>query len=205
MHSGGLLLEIVEGSAAGRQFPLTAPLDVGRDPGLPLPLNDEQVSRRHVRVMPTDGSATVEDLGSTNGTYVNDQPIHGPRELRVGDRIRVGLTVLQLRSTEELGRQPSAVRPMPPATRLEQEVLRPAGPEQLPTSQSSAAAMPSFLVEESEPAFIPPAVVGDAEAESDYRALAALVDSRVKRQTSIATFAFLAVSGLAVLIFFGVR
>lgn len=205
MHSDGLLLEIVEGSAAGSQFFLTAPLEAGRDPGLPLPLDDEQVSRRHLRLVPTDGSATVEDLGSTNGTYVNDQPIHGPRELRVGDRIRVGLTVLQLRSTKELGRQPSAVRPMPPATKLDQEVLRPASPEQLPSPRSSAAAMPTFLVEEAEPAFVPPAVLGDTEAESDYRALAALVDRRVKRQTTIATFAILAVSGLAVLIYFGAR
>jgi hypothetical protein len=86
-------------------------------------------------------------------------------------------------------------------------VLAPVPEEQLPAAEPAPNA-PSFLVEESEPAFLPREADSDEQAQSDYAGLAALVDVRVKRQTTVATFAFLAVAGLAVLavlIFFGVR
>jgi hypothetical protein len=49
-----------------------------------------QVSRRHARIVVTGGSATVEDLGSKNGTYVDDRPVDRPIALTDGDSIRVG-------------------------------------------------------------------------------------------------------------------
>src|SRR5215216_1147720 len=94
------VLEIVEGAEAGRQIPLESVVEIGREPSLPLHLDDDaQASRRHARITVQGGQVVAEDLGSTNGTYVNDQPIHSPRDLRPGDRIRVGLTVIELRST----------------------------------------------------------------------------------------------------------
>ena len=94
----GLILEIVEGQEAGKQIPLSGPLDVGRE-GVQISLpNDTQVSRRHARVAPQNGVAVVEDLGSTNGTYVNEQEIHSPRQLSPGDRLRIGLTVFVIAS-----------------------------------------------------------------------------------------------------------
>src|SRR3954452_9679993 len=105
-----LILEIVEGSEAGKQLPLDNVVDIGREPSLTLHLDqDTQVSRRHARISVQGGQVVAEDLGSTNGTYVNDQPISSPRALRPGDRIRVGLTVIELRSQQQVRERASGV------------------------------------------------------------------------------------------------
>jgi pSer/pThr/pTyr-binding forkhead associated (FHA) protein len=187
----GLLLEVIEGPEAGTQIPLTGPVEAGRSSDASLTLDDSQVSRHHARIEPSGGAAVVADLGSMNGTYVNDQPIYRPRELRPGDRIRIGLSVLELRSPQQVERQPSAVIPVPPFAPVGADVLQPAPSSALPP-----------LAQEGEAAGVP---AGEAQPGDAYAALASLVDARVKRQTSVAVIAMLAAGGLAVLIFFGVR
>jgi predicted component of type VI protein secretion system len=109
-----LSLEIVEGPNAGRRVALSGPIVIGRGPDAGLVLDDEQVSRHHARVTPeSDGTAVVEDLGSTNGTFVNRAPLHGPALLQAGDDLLVGVTVVEMRRAEAVARQPSAVRPVP--------------------------------------------------------------------------------------------
>src|SRR3954466_1173153 len=126
-----LVLEIVEGSEAGRQLPLDSVVDVGREPSLPLHLDeDTQVSRRHARISAQGGQVVVEDLGSPNGTYVNDQPISSPRALAPGDKVRIGLTVLELRTRQQVAARPSAVQPRPALTAVGNDVLL-----QVPESQ----------------------------------------------------------------------
>jgi pSer/pThr/pTyr-binding forkhead associated (FHA) protein len=196
-----LILEIVEGEDAGRQTPLGGSVEIGREGELAL--DDEQASRHHARVSAQGDVAVVEDLGSTNGTYVNDQPIEGPRAVRPGDRIRVGLTVLELRTAQDVNTKPSAVIPVPQVTRVSQEVLEPVPEAEL--EPEPAAAAPAFAVEETTPGFVPHDVADDPEARADYAAVARLVDSRVKRQTHIATFALLAAAGIAVLLVFGLK
>ena len=110
-----LSLEIVEGPGAGRKQALTGPVEIGRDPAADLTLDDEQVSRRHARITPRDNDAVVEDLGSRNGTFVNGNEIHAPARLGPGDHVLVGVSVLELRTAEQVARQASAVRPIPPA------------------------------------------------------------------------------------------
>lgn len=198
-----LILEIVEGEDAGRQTELDGTVEIGRDASTNLALDDEQASRRHARVSAQGELAVVEDLGSTNGTYVNGQPIEGPRAVRPGDRIRVGLTVLELRTAQDVQRQPSAVLPVPQMTRLSQGVLEPVA--DMDMEPEPELAPPSFATEESAPGFVPAEVADDAQARADYGAVARLVDSRVKRQTHIATFALLAAAGLAVLLAFGLK
>ena len=207
-----LILEIVEGDEAGRQAQLADPIDIGRDPSTTLALDDEQVSRRHARVSGQGDLAIVEDLGSTNGTYVNGQPIEGPRAVRPGDRIRVGLTVLQLRTAADVQRQPSAVIPVPQVTRLSQGVLEPvpqehlAAPEAAPeTAAPAAPATPAFAVAETPPGFVPPEVADDADARADYAAVVRLMDARVKQRTKIAVVGMLGAAGLAVLLVFGLQ
>src|SRR5919107_5686567 len=120
-----LILEIVEGSESGRQLPLDSVVDIGREPSLPLHLDeDTQVSRRHARISAQGGQVVVEDLGSTNGTYVNDQPISSPRALNPGDRVRIGLTVLELRTRQQVAARPSAVRAVPQLTAVGNDVLQ---------------------------------------------------------------------------------
>ena len=207
-----LLLEIVEGKEQGRKVPLKGPVEVGREEGIALVLADGEVSRHHARIEPRGDGAVVHDLGSTNGSYVNDQPVTGSQLLRPGDRVRMGLTVLELRSEEQVVRQPSAVGVAPQITQLEANVLRPVSAEELAPVEAAGANVPGFMVEESEPAFVPRAIEGDAEAPNgrgaasdNYGAVARLIDTRVKRQTQVAAFAVLAIAGLALLIFFGAR
>ena len=207
-----LLLEVVEGEDAGKRVSLGRLLEIGRDPAVALMLDDDEVSRRHAEIEPRDDGATIRDLGSTNGTYVNDQPIGGPRRLHPGDRVRLGLTVLELRNREQVVRQPSVVAAGPQITQLGGDVLEPVPRDELTPVSAVSAGVPGFLVEESEPAFVA-AEVGAAGGDEGsppggsegYGAVAKLIDTRVKRQTNVAAFAILALAGLAVLIFFGAR
>ncbi len=69
-----------------------------------LAVRDEEASRQHARFTVQDGACWVEDLGSKNGTYVNDQRIapHAPTRLGAGDKVRVGQTTLTVRMVSEL-------------------------------------------------------------------------------------------------------
>ena len=89
-------LEIVTGPLAGRRLPLRGEVTVGRA-DTDLELNDAEVSRAHavLRAQP-DGTVEVEDLGSTNGTYIDDVPVIGPGLLGPGQQLRIGSTVLRL-------------------------------------------------------------------------------------------------------------
>jgi len=89
-------LEIVTGPLAGRRLPLRGEVTVGRA-DTDLELNDAEVSRAHavLRAQP-DGTVEVEDLGSTNGTYIDDVPVIGPALLGPGQQLRIGSTVLRL-------------------------------------------------------------------------------------------------------------
>src|SRR3954466_12818738 len=141
-----LILEIVEGPDAGRQVPLETVVDIGREPSLPLHLDqDHQASRRPARITAQGGRAIVEDLGSTNGTYVNEQPIHSPRILTPGDRVRVGLTVLELRSAQQVQQRASAGRVPPNTPAANTRGLGPAPEQKLaqPAAAPAAAAPPA--------------------------------------------------------------
>lgn len=212
-----LLLEIVEGTGVATQIPVAGELELGRDPALPHALDDEQLSRRHARISAVAGGATIQDLGSTNGTYVNEQPVEGVQRLSPGDRVRVGLTVLELRTRDAVTVHGSAVRPMPPVTRIGGDVLQPASAAELAPVPAAQPEAPRLAADEREPGFIQTSAVraglgGDdasapaARGGSDSPdAIARLVDTRVKRQTSIAAFALLGAAALAVAILLGVR
>jgi pSer/pThr/pTyr-binding forkhead associated (FHA) protein len=207
-----LILEIVEGDGAGRQTPLSGPIEIGRDASSSLALQDDQMSRHHARVSAQGDLALVEDLGSTNGTYVNGQKVEGPRAIRPGDQIRVGLTVIELRTAQDVQRQPSAVQPIPQVTQLSQGVLEPmpaaAAPADTPESapaEATGSAPPSFALEETAPGFVPQEVADDEQARQDYGAVGRLVDTKVKHQAHLAVFGLLAAAGLAVLLAFGLK
>src|ERR1044072_2061347 len=110
-----LTLEIVEGPDAGKSARLAGTIEIGRDPAVDFALRDEQVSRHHARISSRDGGVVVEDLGSRNGTFVNDQPVSGPTSVAPGDDGLVGVSVVPLRTAAQVAAQPSAVRPVPPA------------------------------------------------------------------------------------------
>jgi pSer/pThr/pTyr-binding forkhead associated (FHA) protein len=76
---------------------LEGPTDVGRAPSSTINVDDTYVSQQHARFFSRDGVWFVEDLGSTNGTYLNDRRLSQPAEVHAGDVVRLGKTVLELR------------------------------------------------------------------------------------------------------------
>jgi pSer/pThr/pTyr-binding forkhead associated (FHA) protein len=97
-------LVVTEGPDAGKKVTVEAEVVLGRAAGCDLVLDDPEVSRRHAVLRVHGPGAEIEDLDSTNGTFVNDQEIEGPTSIGPGDLIRVGRTRLametDLRSAE---------------------------------------------------------------------------------------------------------
>ena len=90
-------LRVIEPAAQkGRTFPLGDEITVGRAAGCSVTLDDTYVSQIHSRVFTRDGKIFVEDLGSTNGTYLNRAKVQGPMVMQKGDRLQVGSTVMEL-------------------------------------------------------------------------------------------------------------
>lgn len=92
-------LHVTGGSLTGTSVPLgTQPITLGRAHDSTIVLDDDFASSRHARVFPDpSGQWVVEDLGSTNGTYLDRTKINGPTPVPVGVPIRIGKTVLELR------------------------------------------------------------------------------------------------------------
>lgn len=82
----------------GRTFELGIELTVGRAPGCKIALPDDTfVSQLHARVFRNDDGAYVEDLGSTNGTFLNGRKLASATKLKAGDQLQIGSTVLEVR------------------------------------------------------------------------------------------------------------
>jgi pSer/pThr/pTyr-binding forkhead associated (FHA) protein len=91
-------LQVTAGALAGTTLDLTGQqITIGRADDATLVLNDDYASTRHARLFPQDGQWIVEDLGSTNGTYLDRQKVTQPTPVPVGVPIRIGKTVLELR------------------------------------------------------------------------------------------------------------
>jgi pSer/pThr/pTyr-binding forkhead associated (FHA) protein len=93
----GHLVIVAPAEQKGRSFELNGELTVGRAAGCQVALEDNYVSQLHARVFTRDGTVWVEDLGSTNGTYVNDRRVSSPLAVRRGDQLKVGSTVLEVK------------------------------------------------------------------------------------------------------------
>ena len=89
---------IVEGGNQGESVSLDeAPLLIGRGNDAAIRLDDDYVSTRHARIASSGDQWFVEDLGSTNGTYVGSSRISQATALQLGTQIRIGKTILELR------------------------------------------------------------------------------------------------------------
>jgi pSer/pThr/pTyr-binding forkhead associated (FHA) protein len=76
---------------------LTDALHIGRDASCDISLSDTYASQQHAKISERNGSWMIEDLGSTNGTYLNQRKVTVPTALAPGDSIRIGKTVLEVR------------------------------------------------------------------------------------------------------------
>lgn len=87
-------LVVEQGPEPGQTFTLsTAPQTIGRSANNAIVINDAEISRRHVQLTPQSGSFVIEDLGSTNGTFVNGIRLNRPALLKHGDSVAFGDTI----------------------------------------------------------------------------------------------------------------
>jgi ATP-binding cassette subfamily B protein len=95
------LVELLHANGSRQELELSGPLELGRL--AELSLDDHEVSRRHARLTPHGDGVLVEDLGSTNGTFVNEQRLASPLLVSFGDVVRLGQTTVRV--TARLGEQ----------------------------------------------------------------------------------------------------
>lgn len=92
-------LIIVEGALSGTIVPLgTSPIVIGRAPDATIVLDDDFVSTHHARLTPNGNHWMVEDLGSTNGTWIDKTRVSTPTVFRPGTQLRIGKTSMELSS-----------------------------------------------------------------------------------------------------------
>jgi pSer/pThr/pTyr-binding forkhead associated (FHA) protein len=96
--AGPVLRLLAPAELKGRTFPLGEEVTVGRAAGCQVTIDDTYASQLHARVFQRDGQIYVEDLGSTNGTYLNRRKVTGPMVVQRGDKLQIGNTVLELSS-----------------------------------------------------------------------------------------------------------
>ena len=98
-HRGPKTLVVTAGPLTGTKITLSdQPILIGRADDSTLVLTDDFASSRHARLTNRGGKWYVEDLGSTNGTYLDQQRVQGPLLLGPGQPIRIGQTALELRT-----------------------------------------------------------------------------------------------------------
>jgi predicted component of type VI protein secretion system len=97
-------LVVLGGKNAGMQLAVAgAKYLIGRGEDCQLRPGSDQISRHHCAILVEEGKVTVEDYGSTNGTYVNQQRVQNNRELRTGDHLRIGPLEFEVQLTVNVG------------------------------------------------------------------------------------------------------
>ena len=109
MSLNGITLRILDGADRGKVYSdIAVPVTIGREEGNTIQLNDDRVSRYHVKIQIDNSRLVLTDLESTNGTKVNGEEIQ-LRILRVGDMISLGRSTLLLGTRSEIARRISAM------------------------------------------------------------------------------------------------
>ncbi len=119
MSSGQLRLVMRSGPTPGKVFELNKEIaTIGREASADIVIADPEVSRAHARLVAKPGGVIIEDLGSTNGTFVNKQRITAPRAIAAGDEITLGESIVLGVETEGVAATVvAASAKVPPATR----------------------------------------------------------------------------------------
>ena len=167
MSSQPLQLVMRTGPNPGEVFSLTKnEIYIGRDVNNDIVVSDQEVSRKHARLVMQAGGYVLEDLGSTNGTYVNGQRLMGPHVLRTGETVMLGENVsLVLEAVYDADAtilsQPTPAPSFDPAPPPQQTYVPPSQqPAAAPSQPAQVAPTPST------PYYEPP-----QEEQRDYRTL----------------------------------
>jgi pSer/pThr/pTyr-binding forkhead associated (FHA) protein len=106
----GITIRVLDGADRGRVYSnLNPPITIGREEGNTIQLNDERISRFHIKIQEDHEKLVITDLESTNGTKVNNEDIQ-LRILRFGDMIQVGRSVLLFGSREQIAQRLARLR-----------------------------------------------------------------------------------------------
>ncbi len=127
MQTVPLRLTVIQGPNLGQEYALQGDNSIGRSTRNDISLPYPEVSRRHARLWQVEGSAFIEDLGSTNGTFVNDVRLRAPQEIYDGDEIQLGDSLRLLFLSAEGVTRPLAI------------VGQEAGPSAVEESQTPSA------------------------------------------------------------------
>ena len=95
-------LRVISGPLEGEQIDLDRAVVVGRHEA-DVVIDDPELSRRHLEIRLVEDGLVIEDLGSTNGTFVDERPIAVPTHVRQGDRFMLGATVLEVQIVVDPG------------------------------------------------------------------------------------------------------
>lgn len=126
-------LKFISGKYQGGEFPLrpNREITIGRSSDLDMVLVEDMVSRKHAKITTDDRSVSIQDLGSTNGTFVNGEKIRAVR-LKEGDRILVGTSIIKLvAANHEIMAQSSTVAETEARSRLQVTANRRAEPKMM--------------------------------------------------------------------------
>jgi hypothetical protein len=144
MTSGTFQFTMREGPTPGKVFSLSkSELTIGRELNNDIVINAAEVSRKHTRLIFQAGNYVIEDLGSTNGTFVNGQRLSGPHVLMPGDHVMLGDAVALV--YESAAYDPNATMvssPMRPSTQPPQPQAPP--PYVPPQQQYQSPPVPSY-------------------------------------------------------------
>ena len=140
-----------EGQLAGYRYDVSQEMSIGRE-NAAITIQDGEVSRRHAVIRPVEGGLEIQDLGSTNGTWVNDRRISAVTVVRPGDVLRLGQTSFSVELDQVVA---SAPQQAPPTTFAAQTPVQTAptpaasagppqqtGPPQQPFGQSQPPVQP---------------------------------------------------------------
>jgi len=155
----------------GVEHAFDADATIGRE-GCDIVLPDPEVSRRHAALRITDSGPAIEDFGSTNGTFVNDERVEGVRHLNDGDVVRLGNTEWQLRANAE------AAGVGAPQVTTARAVPAQAAPPAPPAAQAAPAAPAAPAATAAQPAAPP---VGAGERRGDVPAPPEVTPSAIHR------------------------
>jgi hypothetical protein len=149
----------------GREVEATPGAVIGRE-GTDIVLQDPEVSRRHAAIRVDGARVGIEDLGSTNGTFVNDERIEGLRVLADGDTVRFGNTVWRLRAPAPAGATTVGQVPVaaPQVTAARSVPAPPAPPSAEPVGARGDVPQPSAVVPSAVRRVVVPPTPGNAPA-----------------------------------------
>jgi hypothetical protein len=183
--AGELNLEVIEGPDAGKQIAVDRSIVIGRGPGADFVLEDGEVSGQHARVTPSPGgSATVEDLDSTNGTFVNQNELMGAARLDPGDQLLLGVSVIAVSTADDFRSRGSGVI-------------------QLPAALATAARPPTYV--NPEVARVEQVAAQPSAAPAGYPTVDKYLDVRVRRRAQLAPLAFLVLIAIALILYFSLK